>query len=138
MDFQNLAYALTQVIHNFGAVAVTAGALAGAWMLPRQPVTQIRTVAKLVGGAWMLQIASGVGFGAISFYYYGRFPELSGIATAALVIKVASAGLGFVVSLLYLLRAGRWPDAICRLAWQVQAGLGVTALTAAAFLRWFS
>lgn len=137
MDFQNLAYALTQVVHNFGAVAVTAGAVAGVWLLPRQPLLA-RSLAWLAALAWMLQIASGVGFGAISFYYYGRFPELSGIATAALVIKVASAGLGFVLSMLYLLRADRWPDATCRLAWQVLTGLGVTALTAAAFLRWFS
>lgn len=137
MDYQNLAYALSQVIHNFGAVAVTAGAVAGLWLLPQQPL-QARATAWLVMLAWLIQIASGVGFGAISFYYYGRFPDLSGIATTALVIKVASAGLGFILATLYLLRAGSWPDATHRRIWQTLTGLGVTALTAAAFLRWYS
>lgn len=137
MDIENLAYALTQVVHNFGAVAVTGGAAAGVWLMPRQPLPA-RCLAWLVALAWMLQIASGAGFGAISFYYYGRFPELSGIATAALVIKVSSAGFGFVLAALYLLRADRWPDVTRRRAWQALTGLGVAALTAAAFLRWFS
>lgn len=115
MDFQNLAYALTQVIHNFGAAGVVGGAAAALWLTPRQPVLE-RSLAWLVGLAWAAQIASGAGLGAISFYYYGRFPEISGIATAALAIKIVSAVIGLVLAMLYLLRAARWRDATCRRA----------------------
>jgi len=137
VDLQNLAYALTQVIHNFGAVTVVGGAAAALWLAPRQPVLE-RSLAWLVALAWAAQIASGVGLGAISFYYYGRFPDISGIATAALAIKITSAVIGLFLAVLYLWRAARWPDATCRRIWRVLTGLGVIALTAAAFLRWFS
>jgi hypothetical protein len=137
MDLQNLAYALDQVVHNFGAACVVGGAAAALWLTPRQPVLE-RCLAWLVALAWAAQIVSGAGLGAISFYYYGRFPEISGIATTALAIKVACASVGCFLAVLYLLRAARWPDAIRRRIWQVLTGLGGTALTAAAFLRWFS
>lgn len=137
MDLQNLAYALTQVIHNFGAATVVGGAAAALWLVPWQAVPE-RFLAWLVSLAWMLQIASGVGFGAISFYYYGRLPEITGIATVALAVKVASASFGFVLGVLYLLRATRWLEATRQRAWRALLGLGVVALTAAAFLRWFS
>lgn len=137
MDSQNLAYALTQVVHNFGAVTVVGGAAAALWLPQRQAGLQ-RSLAWLVGLAWAAQIASGAGLGAISFYYYGRFPEITAIATAALAIKVSSAILGCFLAALYLLRAARWSGATCRRIWQVLTALGVIALTAAAFLRWFS
>ncbi len=137
MDFQNLAYALDQVVHNFGAAAVVGGAVAGLWLTPRQAVLE-RPLAWLVALAWAVQIASGAGLGAISFYYYGRFPDISGVAIAALAIKVACASVGCLLAVLCLLRATRWSDAIRRRIWQVLTGLGVVALTAAAFLRWFS
>jgi hypothetical protein len=92
VDLQNLAYALTQVIHNFGAVAVVGGAATALWLTPRQPVLE-RSLAWLVALAWAAQIISGVSLGAISFYYYGRFPDISGIATAALAIKITSADM---------------------------------------------
>ncbi|MEO6986233.1 MAG: hypothetical protein ABI155_12895 [Paralcaligenes sp.] len=137
MDFQNLFYALDQVVHNFGAAAVVGGAVAGLWITQRQNVSE-RPLAWLVALAWAAQIASGVGLGAISFYYYGRFPEISNIAVVALVIKVACAITGCFLAVLYLLRAASWPDTIRLRIWRVLTALGVVALTAAAFLRWFS
>ena len=83
-------------------------------------------------------LLSGAGLGAISLYYYGRFPAISGIATTALAIKIVCASVGCFLAVLYLLRAAHWPDAIRWRIWQVLTGLGGTALTAAAFLRWFS
>ncbi len=137
MDAQNLAYALTQVIHNFGAAAVVGGAIAALCLTPRQPQFA-RSLAWLVGLAWAAQIASGALLGAISFYYYGRFPEISGIASGALIVKVISAGLGVLLAGAYLLRADRWTETGRRRTWQALVGLGLAALTAAAFLRWFS
>lgn len=81
---------------------------------------------------------SGAGFGAISYYYYGRFPEIHGVAVAALAIKVTCAIAGLALALLLQSRGERWPETRRRLSWRVLAVLGATALAAAAFLRWFS
>lgn len=135
MDVQDLAYALNQVVHNFGAVVVTGAAIAG--LAVERPSVR-HGLACFAAAAWAVQIMSGAVFGAISFYYYARLPDLSAIASAALAIKVGSAMLGLVLALLYVMRAQIWTTAACRRAWRALAALGVTALTAAAFLRWFS
>jgi len=136
MDLQNLGYALTQVAHNFGASAVVGGAVASLWLAPRPELD--RSLAWLVCLGWATQIASGAAFGAISFYFYGKFPDISGLAIAALAIKVACAASGFLLAAFYLLRAASWSAALRRRIWLMLIGLSATALTAAAFLRWFS
>lgn len=136
MDIQNLGYALTQVAHNFGASAVIGGAVASLWLAPRQELDH--SLAWLVCLGWAAQIASGSAFGAISFYYYGKFPDIGGLAIAALAIKVACAVAGFSLASFYLLRAASWTATLRRGIWLMLAGLSATALTAAAFLRWFS
>lgn len=136
VDIQNLGYALTQVVHNFGASAVVGGAVASLWLAPRPELD--RPIAWLVCLGWAAQIASGSAFGAISFYYYGKFPDIGGLALAALAIKVACAIAGFALASLYLLRAATWTAPLRRRSWHMLAGLSVTALASAAFLRWFS
>lgn len=136
MDIQNLGYALTQVAHNFGATAVVGGAAASLWLAPRPELD--RAIAWMVCLGWATQIASGAAFGAISFYYYGKFPDISGLAIAALAIKVACAASGFLLATFYLLRAANLTATTRRKIRLTLAGLGGTALTAAAFLRWFS
>ena len=137
MDPQNLAYALVQVAHNFGAVAVTGGAIAG-WRLQRGDALSASRVAWLVLVGWMLQAASGAGFGLISLAYYGHFPDLHGVAIAALAVKLSCATAGLLASLLFLKFAGRWSAARRRQVWTALVGLAATALSAAAFLRWFA
>ncbi|MBZ0095957.1 MAG: hypothetical protein K8H75_11400 [Sulfuricella sp.] len=136
MDIQNLGYALTQVVHNFSAAAVVGGAVASLWLAPRPELE--RSLAWLVCLGWAAQIASGSAFGAISFYYYGKFPDIGGLAIAALAIKVACAVSGFSLAAFYLQRSASWAAALRRRIWLMLAGLSATALTAAAFLRWFS
>jgi len=136
VDIQNLGYALTQVVHNFGASAVVGGAVASLWLAPRPELD--RSLAWLVCLGWAAQIASGAAFGAISFYYYGKFPDIGGLAIAALAIKVACAVSGLSLASFYLLRAASWTATLRRRIWLMLAGLSATALTAAAFLRWFS
>lgn len=136
VDIQNLGYALTQVVHNFGASAVIGGAGASLWLAPRPEPD--RSLAWLVCLGWAAQIASGSAFGAISFYYYGKFPDIGGLAIAALAIKVACAVFGFSLAAFYILRAASWTAILRRKIWLMLAGLSATALTAAAFLRWFS
>lgn len=135
MDLQSLAYALTQVAHNFGAVAVVGGAVfAGRpWTAPPR-----RGGVWLILGGWLLQAVSGAGFGAISFAYYGQFPDIHGIAVAALSLKVACAIVGIALAIGTLRYAAAWSARRRAAAAAGQILLGVAALTAAAFLRWFS
>jgi hypothetical protein len=132
-DWQNAAYALTQIIHNFGAVAVVGGA---ACALAWRDTTAQRRLAQMVLIGWGTQAVSGATFGAISYYHYGRFPDIHGIATAALGIKVVCAALGFAVAARQLVADPS--RASSRKAWMVLFGLGVVALSSAAVLRWFS
>jgi len=133
---ENLAYALTQVVHNFGAVGVLGGALFALWPIPR--LESGRAFAWLILVAWGAQIASGGLFGLTSLYYYGETPDLSSIAMAALAIKVAAAITGFLLAAFYLLRGEEWDRMRVRRTFMNLAALGAVALTAAAFLRWFS
>lgn len=137
MDLQNLAYALTQVAHNFGAAAVVAAPLFARWPL-RADAAVRRRLAWLVLAGWVVQGMSGAGFGAISYAYYGAFPDIHGIAVAALLLKMACAASGVVLAALMLRWGARWSDDAHHCAWGGLLLLGATALTAAAFLRWFS
>jgi hypothetical protein len=133
---ENLAYALTQVVHNFGAVGVLGGAVFILW--PAQRLEYARKIAWLILVAWGAQIASGGIFGAISLHYYGATPDLSAVALGALATKVAAAAAGFLLTALYLIRGAEWSRGGVQRTFRTLAALGVIALTAAAFLRWFS
>lgn len=137
MALQDFGYAIVQVAHNFGAVAIVGGGAFMLYMAP-QPVTLQRKFAWLVGIGWGTQALSGMAFGAISYYYYGKFPDIHGIAVAALAIKMLCVATGLSIVALYLCYAGRWSDRQRHVAWQILFALGVIALSAAAFLRWFS
>lgn len=136
MQPENLAYAITQVVHNFGAAALVGASFFWLWPAPRLDLA--RPFAWLILVAWSAQIASGIAFGATSFYFYGAFPDLSAVAMSALVIKVCSAAAGFLISTWYLARGMKWGLVQVKRLFQLQAGLAVLALMAAAFLRWFS
>ena len=138
MDVQDLGYALTQVVHNLGAVSVTGGAAAARGLKLAEPQAAQRLLAGLVLGGWVAQGASGACFGAISYAGYGRFPDIHGIAIGALVLKIACAAAGFSVAVLYLAREASWSAPGRQRAWTAQLALALTALAAAAFLRWFS
>lgn len=137
MQTENLAYALIQVIHNFGAAAVVGGAFF-ALKTGRGQTGLHRRLAWLVLVAWGAQGASGAAFGATSFYYYGELPDLHATALAALAIKVLCAIGGLILAALYLRNASLRDETYHRRTWHTLSGLGATALTAAAFLRWFS
>ena len=137
IDLQDLGYAVVQVVHNFGAAAVVGGAAFMLYMAP-QPAPLQRKFAWLVGFGWGTQALSGMVFGAISHYYYGKFPDIHDIAIAALVIKILCVASGLSTVALYLRYAYRWADRQRYIVWQILFTLGATALAAAAFLRWFS
>lgn len=136
MSPENLAYALTQVVHNFGAVAVLGGAAFALWPAPRLEFG--RTFAWLILAAWTAQLVSGGVFGLISYHYYGETPDLSSVAMTALIVKIAAALSGVLLSAFFLLRGRQWRSDGVKRSFQGLAVLGAVALTAAAFLRWFS
>lgn len=135
MDLQSLSYAVIQVVHNFGAVAVVGSAISAIGL---GSAGQGRRLAWINLLGWVAQVISGGAFGAVSWFYYGRFPDIHGIATGALLIKVACAATGFILSAVYLYSGQQWREASRQRIWTLLAVLAIVALTAAAFLRWFS
>ena len=137
MPAENLGYALVQVLHNFGAVVVLGGAGFALWT-PALTFDRKKRLAQLVALGWTVQIASGAGFGAVSYYHYGRLAEIHGVAVAALAIKITCAAAGLALALFLQSRGERWNEVRRRYSWRALAVLGAGALAAAAFLRWFS
>ena len=137
VDIQNLAYAVIQVVHNFGAVAVVGSAVYALWPGPWQAEMR-KPLAWVMLAGWAAQAASGGAFGGVSWLYYGRFPDIHGIAVAALLIKMACAAAGFILAAAYLYSGIAWSERAQQATWHALATLAATALTAAAFLRWFS
>lgn len=138
MDVQDLGYALTQAVHNLGAVAVTGGAAASRLLRLADPPAAQRRLFGVVLAGWSAQVASGLGFAAISYAGYGHLPDIHGAAIAALLLKMACAGCGLVVSALAVLRSPRWSAPARDRAGAALLALALTALCAAAVLRWFS
>lgn len=135
--FENLGYAIVQLVHNFGAVAVV-GIPILALYPAAHPIPIQRKFAWLIGLSWGAQALSGMGFGAVSYYFYEKLPDLHGVAFAALVIKIMCAVGGVSIVVRYLRQANGWSVEQRRATWKLLAVLGVTALAAAAFLRWFA
>ena len=132
---QNLAYAVVQVLHNFGAVATVGGSLAAARI---ENVGVRKKLAWLALAGWGTQAASGAIFGLVSYAFYHQFPDIAGIAVVALVIKMLCAATGFLLVAAYVLRGANWPERKGKTALLSSVVLAAIALSAAAFLRWFS
>lgn len=137
MALQDLLYALTQVAHNFGAVAVTAGPLFARWSARQSPAPPHRLSALVLIG-WLVQAGSGATLGAISLAFHGALPDIHGLALAALFLKMACATTGILTAAASLKWASQWSVSRQNAVWSLLLALAVTALSAAAFLRWFS
>lgn len=133
----NLAYALIQAIHNLGAALAFGGAWAGR-ALARSGDSRPAAALPWVLAAWFTQIITGALFGAMSLYFYGRLPDIHGIAVAALAVKIACAVAGAVLAAVFWTHHRRRGLPPPRRAWDGIMMLAVMALIAAAFLRWFS
>lgn len=135
MDLQNLAYALTQVVHNFGAVVVVATPV---YAIAAGRPGPARGLLWAVLAGWGAQFASGALFGLVSWHFYGQLPDIHGIAVAALALKLLCATAAVALVAVSLRRRAAAAPERQRVPWRVLATLGATALAAAAFLRWFS
>jgi hypothetical protein len=136
-DAQNLAYALIQVIHNFGAVTVVGTAASALWLVRGNAAVQHR-LALLTAIVWAVQAASGALFGITTFYFEGHLPDIHGIAVAALLIKLVCASAGLIWAVAYVKWNSAWAVTKQLFAWRALLTLGAIALGSAAFLRWFS
>ena len=132
---QNLAYAVVQVLHNFGAVATVGGSLAATRI---ESINGRKKLAWLALAGWGAQAASGAGFGLVSYHFYHQFPDIAGIAVVALVIKILCTATGFLLVAAYLFRGANWPERKGNAVLLSSVILAAIALSAAAFLRWFS
>lgn len=134
-----LVYTLVQAAHNLGAVAVVASPAVALGSRGRGERLEIneRRLAWILLAAWGLQAASGAGFAAASYGLKGELPEIAGVALASLAIKMAATACGIVLGVA-LLRARRLAGGRPRaVAWGLALGLALSALTAAAPLRWY-
>ncbi len=135
MEIENGIYAGVQIAHNFGAATVAATPIAALWFREARPAL-LRPLAWLTFAAWLVQAASGLGFGTVSYFMEGELPEIHHLARGALIVKVLCAALALGLLSLHFLRRGGAPPGPA--TWRGLAALGLTALTAAAVLRWFS
>lgn len=137
-------YACVQLVHNVGAAAVVGSPAVAWWLGSTDQVTVAaaalvqRKLAWLTILAWSTQIASGAGFGITTYYLKHELPDLTGVALAALGIKVACAILCVLLVLAYLRMASRWSARMRLRVWQALFVLGLIALMSAAFLRWYA
>ncbi|HUV99030.1 MAG TPA: hypothetical protein VMV88_02655 [Gallionella sp.] len=134
---QNLIYALIQVIHNFGAVTVVGTAAAAIWLAHGNAGVRHR-MSYLMALAWAVQAASGLMFGAITYYFEKHLPDIHGVAVDALLVKIGCAAAGFILAVAYIRFNSGWSATKQLLAWRALLALGAIALACAAFLRWFS
>jgi hypothetical protein len=134
---QNLIYALIQVIHNFGAATVVGTATAAIWLAHGNAGVRHR-LSFLMASAWAIQAASGVMFGATTYYFEKSLPDIHGVAVDALLVKTACATAGFVLAIVLIRHDRDWSTTKQFRAWRTLLALGVIALASAAFLRWFS
>ena len=133
---ENLIYTRVQIMHNFGAVALI-GSSAAALSLSRQNQIVRSKLAWLMLLGWLAQGASGVGFALTSYTMKGALPEVTGIALGALVLKVGCTFIGTVLKEFYLATRLRWSAAREHKMWQLMLLMTVSAITTAAFLRWY-
>ncbi|HUI19434.1 MAG TPA: hypothetical protein VLZ74_00080 [Methylocella sp.] len=134
MELENFLYAGVQIAHNFGAAAVVGLPIAALRFRPAE--STLRRMAWLTLLAWLVQAASGAGFGTVSFFEEGELPQIHHLALAALSLKIFCAAVAVTLLAIHFLRRGALGPGVA--AWRGLVVLGVTALTSAAVLRWFS
>jgi hypothetical protein len=111
MELENILYSGVQIAHNFGAAAVTGLPVAVLWIRPAQTAT-LRKMAWMTLLAWLVQSASGAGFGTVSFFMEGELPEIHHLALDALCVKIACAMLAVALLTSHFVRRTAAPGTI--------------------------
>lgn len=132
----DLVYALIQLGHNLGAIAV-AGIPVAALAEERSGPPASRRLLFWLVAAWALQAASGGGFALASLGLKGALPEVQGVALAALVVKIGATVLGLGAAVFAAAHADGWPAEKRRRFFRLELVAALVPLAAAAFLRWY-
>lgn len=133
MQLDNALYAGAQIAHNFGAAAALGLPLAALYYAAAGPALDRTYRFTLL--AWTVQIASGAGFGLVSYFVVGELPQIGGLALAALIVKILCAALS--VGLIFARTTG-FVGASDLATLASLSGFAGLALFSAAILRWFS
>ena len=88
--------------------------------------------------AWAVQGVSGAVFGITSLLFYGAFPDIHGVAVVAVSIKMVCVVIGFIVAFIGFRKSAGEEPRPQRPLLLTSFMVGAVALSAAAFLRWFS
>lgn len=132
---ENILYTCVQILHNFGAVVVVGSPAAGWWLERKNLMASRLALFALLG--WFIQGATGIGFALTSYSLKGAVPEVTGVALAALLVKIFGTVIGFTLAVLVRRKGSQWRLRSRILAWQTMLTASVAALVAAAFLRWY-
>jgi hypothetical protein len=133
---ETFIYTLVQLVHNFGAAAVAGSPIAALWS-GRENKTALRKLAWLMALGWVAQGASGIGFAVTSYTMEGALPKVEGVALTALALKVGCTLVGVVLAGFYLMTGSRWSTVNQLRMWKFMVITTLTALSAAAALRWY-
>ena len=133
---ENFIYTLVQLVHNFGAVAVAGSPVVALWFV-RENKIALHKLTWLMALGWVAQGVSGIGFAVTSYTLKGALPEVEGIALTALALKVGCTLIGVVLAGLYLMTGSRWSAVNQLRMWKLMVIMTLSALTAAAVLRWY-
>lgn len=131
-----LTYALIQVFHNVGALLILVLSSRGLGAARRHQ--SLRIPAFLACLAWLAQGLTGALFGLETWHSEHQWPDIHGVAVAALLLKMICVAGGILLTGSCALWGIRWSAARQMGVWTGSLLLGMVALTAAAFLRWFS
>ena len=127
-------YAIIQLVHNIGASTTFAASGYVALGYAGNRPEHYRILAFWLSFGWLIQVLTGFSFGLASHYLRGEIPDIGGVALIALIVKIISAAVGLLLGL-WLWRSPNGPrrGQLFKIEW----ALSITALGAAAFLRWF-
>ncbi len=127
-------YAIIQLVHNLGASVTFAASGYAALGCSDKRSDRYRVLVVWLCFGWLVQVLTGFSFGLASHYLRGEIPDVSGVALMALILKVICAVVGLLLGV-WLLRSPNCPrrGQLFKIEW----ALSITALGAAAFLRWF-
>lgn len=134
---ETFLYTLVQLVHNFGAAAVAGTPVAALWFGHENKLA-LQKLSRLMALGWLVQGASGIGFALTSYTMDGALRHVEGVALTALALKIGCTFVGTILAGTYLIRGSRWSAVNQLRTWKFMVMMTLTALAAAAVLRWYS
>ncbi|MDH5229895.1 MAG: hypothetical protein OEZ58_04225 [Gammaproteobacteria bacterium] len=134
---ENLLFALLQMLHNVGAVSVSACPLVILYLIQRRLIFNIRKILTFTLLMWLVQLFTGIGFGITSYQLYGHVPDLESFAKLALILKISCLLISIMGYSFLLFKTQTEILLNAPMTWQALSLLGLIPLLSAAVLRWY-